>query len=87
MGTKSSGKINILKSVYERICAEGGYDSKALASWMKQNGYTETTKDRYFKNVKIGGSQNWCVCIISNSSKDELDFIPVDREKLPWDID
>lgn len=62
-GTVSGGKINIIKSIYEKICNEGGYDPKALASWMKQRSYTETSEDREYKRVSINGSKKWCVCI------------------------
>lgn len=62
-GTVSGGKINIIKSIYEKICNEGGYDPKALASWMKQRSYTETSEDREYKRVSINGSKKCCVCI------------------------
>ena len=79
-GSVSGGKTNVLKTIFERICNDGGYDSKALASWMKQKGYTETAADRAFKVVSINGSKLWCVAL----KEPDTEFEPVAQRKVPF---
>lgn len=79
-GSISGGKINILKSIFEKICYEGNYDPKALASWMKQKGYTESSGDREYKRVSINGSKLWCICI----PEGDQEFVGVGDMKLPF---
>jgi len=80
-GSISGGKTNILKSIFEKICSEGGYDSKALASWMKQKGHSETSTDREFKKVSINGSKLWCVCL----PEQDTEFEPTGQQKIPFE--
>jgi hypothetical protein len=79
-GSISGGKINILKSMFEKMCSEGGYDSKALSSWMKQKGYTESAADRPFKSVSINGMKAWCVSL----KEDDTEFEPSNLQKVPF---
>jgi hypothetical protein len=79
-GSISGGKINVLKSMFEKICSDGGYDSKALSSWMKQNGFTESAADRAFKSVSINGMKAWCVSL----KEDDAAFEPVNQHKVPF---
>jgi len=79
-GSISGGKINILKSIFEKICYDANYDPKALASWLKQKGYSETSGDREYKKVSINGNKLWCVCILES----DPDFEDVGDIKLPF---
>ena len=79
-GSISGGKINVLKAFFEKICSEGGYDSKALSSWMKQKGYTECAADRAFKTVSINGMKAWCISL----KEDGADFEPAEQQKVPF---
>jgi hypothetical protein len=79
-GSISGGKTNVLKTIFEKICNDGGYDSKALASWMKQKGLTETASDRPFKSASINGSKLWCVCL----KEPDSEFEPVQHSN-PFD--
>ena len=79
-GSISGGKTNILKTIYEKICNDGGYDSKSLASWMKQKGHTETASDREYKKVSINGSKLWCICL----PEPKTEFEPADPEQIPF---
>ncbi len=81
-GSVSGGKTNVLKTIFERICNDGGYDSKALASWMKQKGYTETAADRAFKVVSINGSKLWCVAL----KEPDTEFEPAAQRKVPFQV-
>lgn len=79
-GSISGGKINVFKSMFEKVCSDGGFDSKALASWMKQKGYTECASDRAFKSVSINGMKNWCVSL----KEDDTNFEPVEKQDVPF---
>lgn len=83
-GSISGGKINIFKSMFEKVCTEGGFDSKALASWMKQKGYSECASDRPYKKVSVNNMKNWCVSLKADDT-DESEFVHVDnQEDLPF---
>jgi len=79
-GSVSGGKINIIQSIFEKICYEGGFDPKALASWMKHKGLSETEADRNYKKISINGSKRWCICI----PEGETEFVEVDEKELPF---
>jgi hypothetical protein len=79
-GSLSGRKTNVLKTIYEKICNEGGYDSKALASWMKQRELSETSSDREFKKVSINGIKLWCVCL----PEQDTEFEPTGQLKIPF---
>ena len=79
-GTISGGKTNLIKPIFEKICSEGGYDSKSLASWMKQHGLTEDTEDRGFKRASVNGTKPWCVCLVEPNT----DFEPTGQMNLPF---
>lgn len=84
-GSITGGKTNLLKTVFEKICTDGGYDAKALASWMKQKGYTEFTENREFKKVSVNCTKLWCICMIE---PDTADFESVDQQmKIPFSKD
>ncbi len=55
----------VIKSRFEKICAEAGYSAKSLLSWMKQTGKIEVTKG-YTKTKRINGEAVHCVWIIKN---------------------
>ncbi len=73
-------KTNIMKSIYEKICTDGGFDPKSLASWMKNKGITETATDREYKKVSINGSKLWCICL----PECDTEFETIDQEQNPF---
>ncbi len=79
-GSISGGKTNVLKTIFEKICNEGGYDSKALISWMKQKGYTEDVENRGLKRVSINGAKLWCICL----KEPDTEFEPVKQANIPF---
>ncbi len=79
-GSISGGKTNVLKTIFEKICNEGGYDSKALISWMKQKGYTEDAENRGLKRVSINGAKLWCICL----KEPDTEFEPVKQANIPF---
>ncbi len=79
-GSISGGKINVLQAIFEKICYDGGFDPKALASWMKQKGYSETAPDRNYKKISVNGSKRWCISM----PEGDYEFIEVDDKDLPF---
>lgn len=51
----------IIKGQFERICAENGFNSRAVLSWMKQNGVIEVAQKGYTKLKRINGIPVHCV--------------------------
>ena len=61
-----SGEVSIIRSVFEKICRDGGYASKAILSWMTRNGIVHGSKKNDGKSiptrtVKILGTATRCV--------------------------
>lgn len=61
-----SGEVSIIRSVFEKICRDGGYASKAILSWMARNNIIRCSKKADGKieptrTVKILGTATRCV--------------------------
>jgi hypothetical protein len=80
-GSVAGGKTNVLKTQFEKICTDGGYDAKALASWMNQRGRSETVPGRDFRKVSINGSKLWCVSL----REPDTEFEPSGQMSIPFD--
>ncbi len=80
-GSISGYKTNVMKSIFERICSDGGYDAKALSSWMRQHGLSETADDRGFKKVSINGAKLWCICM----PEPDTEFETTKHIRIPFD--
>ncbi len=44
-GKVQDGKAYIIRSVFQHLCEEGGYSSRAVLSWMAKNGYIDTYRE------------------------------------------
>ena len=70
----------IIRSVFERICSDGGYSSRAVLSWLMRKNLVETSKQSGSgkivpsKVVKIGGSSIRCVIMQLKPIEDEDDW-------------
>ena len=67
-GTNDKYYFYVIRSRFEQICKDGGFNSKALLSWMKRTGKIEATKG-YTKMKRVNGEPIHCVWIIKQ--KDE----------------
>lgn len=79
--------VNIIKSDYNRICEEGGFNPKALLSWLVEKGVCRFDKDRKDKVVRIDGRLVRCISIdIRDKYTDFDEFEPVSEQAvLPFD--
>lgn len=67
-GTNDKYYFYVIRSRFEQICKDGGFNSKALLSWMKRTGKIEATKG-CTKAKRVNGEVVSCVWIIKE--KDE----------------
>ena len=61
-----SGEVSIVRSVFEKICLDGGYSSKAILNWMIRKDIVRASKKKDGKleptrTVKIFGTATRCV--------------------------
>ena len=67
-GRFSGDQVQIIRSIFEKICEDGGYSSRATLSWLMRKGLIEVTykkdgKPVPTKQVKIGNTNIRCVVI------------------------
>ena len=69
----------IIRSVFERICSDGGYSSRAVLSWLIRKNLVETSQQNGkvipTKQVKINGGNVRCVILQMAQSEEEYDYI------------
>lgn len=85
-GSVSGDEVRFIKSVFDRVCEEGGYNPKAILSWLDQSGRLSKGKDSLYKSVKVNGKAARCACI--NMAEDvakQGEFMPIQDSELPFD--
>ena len=70
-GTTDENYFYVIRNYFEQICKDGGFNSKALLSWMKRTGKIEVSKKGNTKMKRVNGEPIHCVWIIK--PKDEND--------------
>lgn len=85
-GSVSGEEVRFIKSTFDRVCEEGGYNPKAVLSWLDQAGRLSKGKDSLYKSVKVNGKASRCACInmAENLTKQD-EFMPVQDSELPFD--
>ena len=79
----SGDEVRIIKSVFERICDDGGYSPRALLSWLDQSGRLSKGRDNLYKSAKVNGKAVRCACInMAENSPNE--FVSVEDGELPF---
>ena len=72
--------------MFERVCDEGGYNPKALLSWLDQAGRLSKGKDNLYKSAKVNGKASRCACInMAERVYDQEEFVPAEDGELPFD--
>lgn len=71
-------QVYIIRSIFERICEDGGYSSRATLSWMMRKGLIETSQSSAGKPVptrliKLNGGVVRCVVMQLKADNDWLD--------------
>ncbi len=65
-GKKDIDKISIIRSVFNKACADSGYNPSSFLSWMKRNGMIETEGKGYTKRIRLNGMKCQCVILKTN---------------------
>ena len=82
-GSVSGDEVRIIKSVFERICEDGGYNPKALLSRLDQVGRLSKGRDNLYKSAKVNGKAVRCACI-NMAENLPNEFIPAEDSELPF---
>lgn len=81
--------VCIIKSVFDRLLYEGGFNPRTFLSWadrqIDENGIKllETAKGRTTKTVRIGDNPARCVCLARNYGQDPFEPLD-DDEEIPF---
>lgn len=70
-GTNDKHYFYVIRNRFEQICRDGGFNSKALLSWMKRTGKIEALADSYAKPKRVNGEVTRCVWILKEKNKTE----------------
>jgi len=62
-GTSDDNYFYVIRSRFDQICQDGGYNAKALLSWMKRAGKIEATKG-CTKAKRVNGEVVSCIWIV-----------------------
>lgn len=66
----------VIRSRFEQICRDGGFNAKALLSWMKRTGKIEVPKKGYTKMKRVNGEPIHCIWLIKmQEEKDGFDQV------------
>lgn len=87
LGQMLPDELRIIKSSFEKICEDGGFNPKSLISWLDRKKILYKDGKGYpYKTVKINGKSVRCVCIDIREQEgiDKDGFESVDRE-APFD--
>lgn len=85
LGSVSGDEVRFIKSAFDQICEMGGYNPKALLSWLDQVGRISKGRDSLYKSVKINGKTVRCACInMAEAVFRQEEFLPVEDCELPF---
>lgn len=75
--------IYIIKSVFDREMANGGFNSSAFLAWAKRKGYIKCDANKRTKKSRIAGSAVNCVCVSKTEKQQTFEVISDFDEDLP----
>ncbi|WP_124067404.1 DUF927 domain-containing protein [Clostridium sp. E02] len=82
-GTIKGDEVRIIRANFEKICDEGGFNGKALLSWLDQKGRLfKDNKGNLYKSSKVNGKSVRCACI--DLAEKQTEFEPVGDVELPF---
>lgn len=79
-GKSQLGKVQIVRSVFDKACVENGFDPVAVLSYLKQNGLIETEGRGYAKQVRMHGIKCQCV-VLKTEEEAPKGFTEVPKEE------
>ncbi|MCH5298048.1 MAG: DUF927 domain-containing protein [Ruminococcus sp.] len=80
-GDMTSNKVYIIKSKFDKILYDNGFNARAFLSWADKNGLIQRSKDHLTVTRRILGKGCRCVCLLNDSqnesvtSKDDMPFV------------
>ncbi len=66
-GKTEVGKISIIRNVFNKACADNGFNPSSFLSWMKRNNLIEAEGKGYTKRIRINGMK--CQCVILKTER------------------
>ena len=69
----------IISRFFDQMCEDGGFSSKSVLSWLRDNNLIECQSEggkkvRFAKVVKIGSSSVRCVALALKDDPDEMEY-------------
>lgn len=85
-GSIKGDEVRIIRNIYEKICEDGGFNPKALLSWLDQNGrLAKDSQGNLYKSTNVYGKSARCACInVAESIQKEAEFVAVGDGELPF---
>lgn len=75
--------VYIIKSVFDREMANGGFNSSAFLAWAKRKGIVKCDANKRTKKARIAGNAVNCVCIVKHEKHEVAEIEPINDEELP----
>lgn len=76
----------VVKREYDRICADEGFNGKALLSWMTRNGKAERSRDKLTKKARINGQPVEAVALNLPQELADEDIVEFDEQEIFDDL-
>lgn len=75
--------VYIIKSVFDREMANGGFNSSSFLAWAKRKGIILCESNKRTKKARIAGNLVNCVCILKHDKHATAEVEPYNDEDLP----
>lgn len=84
-GKMDNSYIYIMKTKFDEICAEGGFNPEAFKQWLKEKKYIELgAKGRPTRQEYIGKSRPGCIVLIREKVETEVDEVGENDKDNPF---
>lgn len=85
-GVIKGNEVRMIRNIFEKVCEEGGFNPKALLSWLDQNGrLAKDNKGNQYKSTNVYGKSARCACInLDENIQKEAEFLAVEPGELPF---
>lgn len=84
-GVMTPTEVRIINNTFNRTCEEGGFNPKALLSWLEQKGLLiQDSRKIKTKLVKIKGKPIRCVCINIFKQEQQEPTLLLEQEDFPF---
>lgn len=72
-GKRQNGYLVIIKSVFDKMCKDGGFSSGTFLEWAKDNQLLDFDEGRKVKKTRIGEITPWCVWLSETRNKANIE--------------